>query len=105
LRPADAGHGAEAFGNQQHPVADAGVYCIYRDNGVAAIRAIEIQRLHHEQLAALMARVLLSGDQFTDYARDEHAQQSTESTIPTMVLSVGTSVGRNGKLDSLPLHQ
>jgi hypothetical protein len=101
LRPADTGHGAEAFGNQQHAVAGAGVDGVHRYYGFAAIGTIQIQRLDHEQLAAFVTRMLLRGDDLTEDTRYEH----TESTMPTTVQSVGTSAGRNGKLASLPRHQ
>ena len=45
----------------------------YVDPGTgSAIGAVEIQWLDQQQLAALVARVLLRGHQFSDYARDQH---------------------------------
>jgi len=72
LRPAHGSHGAESFGYQQHAVAQTGVDGVERHHGVAAVAAVEIQRLHQQHLAPFVARVLLSGHQFADYARDQH---------------------------------
>jgi len=134
LRPAHGGHGAESLGGQQDPVSDSGVHRVERHHGVAAIRAVQIQWLHQQQLAAFMAGVLLSGHQLAHHAGNQHGltfprfgvaaarpeRESalgvaglgaaagftcTESTIPTIVVSVGGSAGRKGKLASLPRTQ
>ena len=58
-------------------------------------------------VSAFVAGVLVRGRDVADDARDQHRGAPVDverSTIPTMVLSVGTSSGRKGKLDSLPLH-
>ena len=75
MRPADAGHGAESFGDQQHAVALARVHGIHGNYGVAAIGAIQIERLNQEQLATLVTGMLLGRDHFTDNARDEHGSE------------------------------
>jgi len=70
LRTAHCRHGAEALGHQQHAIPHARIDCVQRDHGVAAIAAVEIERLHQQHLAAFVARVLLSGHQFANDARD-----------------------------------
>jgi len=129
LRPAHRGHGAEAFGGEQHFVAHPRIHRVERHHGIAAIRPVQVERLHQQNLAPFVAGVFHSGHDLADDARNQHprlpffasftgagavfAVESvlaarftwTESTIPTIVVSVGTSMGRKGKLDSFPLHQ
>src|SRR6185295_11432042 len=59
---------------------------------------------HHARV--LVAPVLLRGHDVSDYARENHVVTCcSESTIPTIVQSVGVSSRLNGKLASLPRHQ
>ena len=59
------------------------------------------------RFAPMMAGMLFGGHDFADHAPYQHGCRRTEilSTMATTVASVGTWVGRNGKLASLPLHQ
>src|SRR5437016_4174071 len=120
LRAAHAGHGAEAFHGDQYLIADSGIHGVQSDHRITALGAIEIERLDQQRLTAHVALVFLCGYHFANDAGNQHyffpltgragdvwtePIRSIESTIPTTVLSVGTSLGRNGKLDSLPRHQ
>src|SRR6185295_4007136 len=59
---------------------------------------------HHARV--LVAPVLLRGHDVSDYACENHLVTCcSESTIPTIVQSVGVSSRLNGKLASLPRHQ
>jgi len=72
LRPSHSRHGAEALGRQQDLIAHPGVHRIQGHYGLPAVAAVEIERLHQEQLPAFVARMLLSGYQFADDARNQH---------------------------------
>ena len=77
---------------------------------------VEREGLHQQQLGSLELRMLLRGDDRADDSGKLHGYErpstsvrrrpnhhtSKWSTIPTMPASVGTSVGWNGKLASLP---
>ena len=110
----------------RHAIADPRVHRVQCYNRFATVRAVQVQGLHQQDLPALVAGMLLGGNQFADDARDQHQPSPfrgaswefdptesvraarltwTVSTMPTMVVSVGTSAGRKGKLDSLPRHQ
>src|SRR5437016_9155277 len=52
--PADGGHGGEAFGDDQNAVADARVHSVEREDHLAAVGAVEVERLDDENLAPLM---------------------------------------------------
>jgi len=104
LRPAHRGHCRKSIGGQEHAVADACRHGIHGNYRVAAIAAIQVQRLNQQQLLPFMAGVLLRGDKFADHTGDQHGSPRwhwIESTIPTMVASVGGSAGRNGRVASL----
>src|SRR6185295_5641614 len=59
---------------------------------------------HHARV--LVAPVLLRGHDVSDYARENHLVTCcSESTMPTIVQSVGVSSRLKGKLASLPRHQ
>jgi len=49
---ADGGHGGKTFGSQQDALADASVYGVECEDGIAAVRSVEVKRLDNENLPA-----------------------------------------------------
>src|SRR5579862_2606075 len=43
VRPSNRGHGREAFGGKQNAFANAGTNGVQRQNGIAAVRAVQLQ--------------------------------------------------------------
>jgi len=81
VRPSDTGHGREAFAGEQDFIADACIHGIERYHGIAAIAAIEVERLDQQHLAAFVAGVLLGGDEFSDHAK-LHRVFGESPTVP-----------------------
>ena len=56
---ANGGHGGETFRCEQDTVADSRAHRVEREDGIAAIRAVELKRLDDEDLAPFVGRGLL----------------------------------------------
>src|SRR5262249_1002074 len=65
---------------------------------------LEIQWLNQQNLLPLMCVLLLSGDDVTHHASDDHNSLSIVSTMATTDASVGTSCGLNANAASRPRH-
>lgn len=70
---ADGSHGGEAFRCEQHAVADARVHGVEREDGIAAIRAVEMERLDDEDLSPFVGGDFLRGNHIADDAANQHA--------------------------------
>src|SRR5205814_1987708 len=104
------GRGAPALLHDEHDVAYSGVHRVERDQGRAPLLARGRDRLAEHHARAPVALVLLRRHDVADHARKDQRGPPfdtwpSESTMPTMVQSVGVSSRRKGKLASLPRHQ
>jgi hypothetical protein len=88
-------HGGKSIGGEQDALADARVHCVKRENGFAAICAIEIERLNDENLPSFVRRHFLGGDDITDYAADEHAGSVGLKALNSK-LKVKTDISKTG---------
>ncbi len=57
-------------------LADAGADCVQREYGIAAVGAVEIERLDDEDFAALVRGHFLRCHNIADDAADQHERQS-----------------------------
>src|SRR5919109_3138924 len=102
--------GAPALLHDEHDVADPGVHRVEREQCRAPLLARGRDRLAEHHARVPVALVLLRRHDVAEHARQDHVRLPfdtwpSESTMPTMVQSVGVSSRRKGKLASLPLHQ
>ena len=67
---ADGGHGGETFRGKQNAVADARVHGVEREDGIAAIRAVELKRLDDEDLARFVRGHFLRGNHIANDTAD-----------------------------------
>jgi hypothetical protein len=65
---ANGGHCGEAFGGEEDAFADARIHGVKRKDWIAAIGAIEVERLHDENFAPFVRGRLLCRDNITDDA-------------------------------------
>jgi len=59
IRPSDGRHCGKTFGDQKNAIAHAGIHGIKRQYRFAAIAAIQLQRLHNQNLPPHMRRSFL----------------------------------------------
>ena len=76
IGPTDSGHGGKSFVGDEHALADAGADGVEREDRVAAVGAIEIERLDDENFAALVRSHFLRCHNVADDAADQHGKQS-----------------------------
>src|SRR6185369_4004379 len=97
---------APTFLHDQHRVANARIHGIQREHRITRLFTFRRDLLAQHHARILVAMVLLSRDDVPDYACKNHLVTcSSESTIPTIVQSVGVSSRLKGKLASFPRHQ
>src|SRR6185312_16141371 len=82
---------AVALGEHDDLVADAGLDVIDGDEARAGVHAVLVDRLHHEQRAARIRRMLHGGPHRGDHAAALH--RPMPSTMPTIAASTGTKCG------------
>src|SRR5262245_20691909 len=112
------GRSRPAFLNDYHNIALACVDGIEREHRSAARLAVGIDRLNEHYARVSIARILLCGDDIAQDASQDHFRSpfvaplvaidftcDSESTMPTIVQSVGASTPSSAKLASLPRHQ
>src|SRR6185437_12430638 len=97
---------APTFLDDQNRVANTRINRIKRQHGVTRLVTFRCDLLAQHHARVLVAPVLLRGHDVSNYARENHLLTCcSESTIPTIVQSVGVSSRLKGKLASLPRHQ
>src|SRR5436190_2563110 len=102
-RPAERIGGGAPFKHDQHLLVHPGANAVDGEQGVAARRVVEVQRLDQKQLRAFEPVVLLRRHDGADHSRElHHSSTSHLSTMPTIPASTGGSAGKKGKLASLP---
>jgi hypothetical protein len=79
---ADGGHGREAFRGEQDAVADSRAYGIEREDRIAVIGAVKLQRLDDEDFASFVRGHLLRGNQIADDAANQHAEKCSVESRP-----------------------
>ncbi len=64
----DGSHRGKAFGGEEYALADARVHSVERKHGIAAVGAVEIERLDDENLPPFMRGRFLGRNNITDDA-------------------------------------
>jgi len=82
LSPAHRGHRAEALGGNQHLVAHARIHGVERHHRVAAVGAVQVQRLYEEDLRPRVTRVFVGRHQLADDARNQHGLNFRRRDVP-----------------------
>src|SRR6185503_9471167 len=97
---------APSFLNNQHRITNTRINRIQRDCRIARVFTFRRDLLAQHHTRILVTPVLLRRDDVSDYACENHVVTCcSESTMPTIVQSVGVSSRLKGKLASLPRHQ
>jgi len=65
-------HGAPALGDHQNAVPHPGIHRVECQHAVAAIGAVEVQGLDHQNLPAFVARSLFRRDNIAHYSPNNH---------------------------------
>src|SRR5207302_2032638 len=94
---------AVALAHHDHAVAGSGLDLVDREEAGAGVGAVLVERLHQQERAAAVRRVLDGGDHVAEHAAVPHDARSgawTSSTIPTIVASTGTNQGSSASAAS-----